>query len=110
MFGDDRPGIHFLFYPVDVLRFRSCSSTTKSNIPNWDLALWVHRWFPLYPDNPMHHLLKGKNKRRKSPEPPQPEIPAKTTDRPPELGSAPKGAHSLSYRDLDVDSLIRLWH
>ena len=52
----------------------------------------------------MHHLFKDKNKRKKSPEPPQPEIPTKTTDRPPERDNTPKGGRSLSYWDLDIDS------
>jgi len=43
----------------------------------------------------MDRFFKTKNKRKKSPEPPQPEIPTKIADRPPgfraELGIAPKG-------------------
>jgi hypothetical protein len=55
----------------------------------------------------MNHLFKNKNKRKKSPDPPQPDIPTKTAGKPPgfrtELGIAPKGGRSLSHRDLGVD-------
>ena len=57
----------------------------------------------------MDRLFKNKNKRKKSPEPPQSEIPTDIPDRPPgfraELGTAPKGGQSLSYQDPDVDWL-----
>ena len=48
---------------------------------------------------PMSHLFKNKNKRRKSPEPPQPELPIRIADRPPgfrpELGIASKSGQAF---------------
>jgi hypothetical protein len=72
---------------------RVLGTRTSSHIGS--LVLWVHRWFPFYPDDTMLRFLKKRIKHKKSPEPPQPGIPAKITGIPPgfraDLDIAPEG-------------------
>ena len=86
---------------------------TRGNSPIGDLASWVHPRFSLFPETTMHHLFKNKNKRKKSPEPPQPGIPTDIADRPPgfptELGIGSQGEWSLLSGSIDCpDSTVAL--
>ena len=76
-----------------------------NEFPYWGFGVVGPPRFPLFPNDTMHHLLKNKNKRKKSPDPPQPgiltnlNIADRSPGFPTEIGNGSPGERSLSYRD-----------